>query len=179
MPIIFTRDYTLRISKNGYETYEDEISIHEGKTKDISSISLKEIPIVEKEVVLTKSQKLLNPTWTVGVGYFVSQSTVKEEDYAAKALAISLRVMPWNRLGFDVGLFNGKAPFDNKSKSSSGPNTRETTMIKLGIPIMIYRPEWIANDSIFLIPEYIHVKNEFVKDTETPNSNSTTTTNSK
>jgi hypothetical protein len=170
--------YNLVISRAGFESYSEEINIRSGKSTDISSISLKEISVPKKEIVLTKAEELMNPTWTVGIGYLVSQSTVKENDFFAKALAISLRAMPWNRLGFDLGVFDGNAPYDNKNKTSAGPNTRNTRMIKYGMPLMIYRPEWNANDSIFLIPEYVHVKNDFSSDTETQNSNSTTTSNS-
>lgn len=179
--------HKIRISKSGYETHEEEIylkggenlvlpnvklkyvEIHERKNTDTGPIGLKEIPVQVK--------KLMIPTWTIGIGYFASQSTIKESKLSFSAYGINVRIQPWDRLGFDVGGFYGEASVENKSNLASVPNLRETSIFKLGMPITLLRPSWGGgNGSISLIPEYLTVSNEYVND---KNSNSSTGTKTK
>jgi len=183
--IIATRgSHKVRISKPGYETYEEEIylkggenlvlpnvklnyvEIHESENTLIDPIELKEIPVQVK--------KLMIPTCTIGIGYFVSQSTIKESKLSLSSYGINVRIQPWDRLGFDIGGFYGEASVENKSNLSSGPNLRETSILKLGMPLTLFRPSWgRGNGSISLIPEYFKVSNEYVNDKATNSSTST------
>jgi len=162
-------NYKLRISKNGYETHEEEIKIKEGKSRDISSIDLKEITSQEENILETEiprrrkdQKKTGNPNFYISFGTFSNVTYIDKKKSYVNAPGGTIGFQILSRLGFEFSYFNINS---NKRTSEDTPSEvivkRRIEVARIGIPLTFIKAEWIANDSFSIIPEAIQITNKY------------------
>lgn len=146
-------DYELIIKKAGYYDYKQRFLLKEAEVFDMNSISLMKIP--------TAVERLTHPNFSVGFGAFFSNPTVDSRRAGISAIGGSLRVQFFSRLGVEGSYFGSSAKIDNPQRTQKTPDTRESDVFRVGLPVTIYRPGNNANDGLNIIPELIQVRTKF------------------
>lgn len=145
--------YELIIKKAGYYDYKQRFVLNEAEVFDLNSITLKKIP--------TSVERLTHPTFSLGLGAFFSNPTVDSRRAGISAIGGSLRVNFFSRLGIEGSYFGSSAKIDNPQRTQQIPDTRESDVLRLGLPLTIYRPGINSNDGLNIIPEVIQLKTTF------------------
>lgn len=145
--------YELIIKKEGYYEYKQRFNLNEAEVFDMNGINLKKIP--------TSVERLTHPTFSLGFGAFFSNPTVDSRRAGISAIGGSLRVNFLSRLGVEGSYFGSSAKIDNPQRTQTIPDTRESDVFRMGLPVTIYRPGQNANDGLNIIPEVIQIKTKF------------------
>ena len=161
--------YKLNISRIGYETYEDDIEIKKGKSRDISSISLKEMPAKKEEIFTEDLPKKVNYKRKAGEAkLYISFATFSNVTYINKKKSVVdapggvIGYQIWNRLAIEFGYFNINSNEQSLDNSHSEVVVhRRIEVARLGMPLTFIKSDWIANDTISLIPEAIQLTNNY------------------
>lgn len=141
--------YNLRVERDGYETYVASIEIPEGGEKDISGVSLAEIP--------SNIQRLTNPPWSISAEAIGSTKLVEAPSVPLLLFGLSGRYQLMKWVGVEVAALGGAVT----TTYSNGTLADTIIAFRSGLPITVIRPAWYGNDSIALIPEIVFASSAY------------------